>query len=92
MIHPRGGGEVRDEGWSGGAARGCLFGESNEVLDVGGTRPREQVDESQEDFSGCACISERAVLGDGGGTEVRGDRAELVITHERAGQREARES
>ena len=32
------------------------------------------------------------MLGDGGGTEVRRDRAELVITHERAGQREARES
>lgn len=37
-------------------------------------------------------VSESSVLGNGGGTEVGGDRAQLVVAHERAGQGEASQS
>ena len=62
-----------------------LVCQSYEIFDVGGTGPGEQVDEAQEDLSRRTGVSESSVLGNGGGTEVGGDSAQLVVAHEGAG-------
>lgn len=90
MVDSGGGGQVRDEVGRRGAPGRSLVRERNEVLDVGGTGAGEKVDEAQEDLSRRTGVSESSVLGNGGGTEIGGDRAQLVVAHERAGQSEPR--
>ena len=91
MVDPGGGGQVRDELGRRGTPGRSLVREREEVFDGGGTGTGEQVDEAQEDLSRCAGVSECSVLGNGGGAEVGGDRAQLVVAHERVGQSEPRE-
>ena len=91
MVDPGGGGQVRDEVGRRRTPGRSLVSERDEVFDVGGTGTGEQVDEAQEDLSRCAGVSECSVFGNGGGTEVGGDRAQLVVAHEWAGQSEPRE-
>ena len=85
VIDAGGGGQIRNEVGRRGAPGRSLVCERDEVFDVGGSGPGEQVDEAQEDLSRRAGVSECPVLGNGDGTEVGGDRAQLVVAHEGAG-------
>ena len=89
VIDAGGSRQRRNEVGGGWPARGGCVAERDQVFDVGGPRRGQESDEAEQDLGRGARVPSRTVLRSGRRAEIRGDRAQLVIAHERARQGQA---
>ena len=71
---------------------GCLGAERHQVLHVARPGTGQEVHKAEENLRRCARITQGAVPRNGRGTEVGGDRGELVVANDGARQGQSRES